>query len=560
MCETTGPETPPRSGQQGRDALSPSPDGVRPSRAAAPRVASPDKLQLLGVAFASADLAFEVGRDGIITFAIGAARQIVGVEAHALVGWDWRAFVETEDVGTVGLILSDLASGERRGSIRLRCVSAADDHMVTEGELSVFRLPGRNAHISCAFRRSESAGLRSHPKGTGLLDRHAFEDLTAAVIDEATASGTPLHLDLVELPGFEAATLGLPPAAGVKAKQDVVDALRASSFGGYAAAELATDRFALLRSADGAQLLARLGAITGAPVTSDSALLAPLTPGAVPSHSLLAIRFALDRHIEAGPAAAADGFQTALESTLRRAEDFKRALLGGHFTLVFQPVVDLKTRRLHHYEALARFDEGASPQEVIRLAEELNLITEFDLAVFSRVVETLKSTGAQIAVNLSARSLIEPGFLGKLAKLAGEDPDLRRRLLVEITETHALQDLVAANLLIGRLQYEGYTVCLDDFGAGAASIDYLRQLRVDIVKIDGRYIRALLTDPRDRIVVQHVISLCRDLGMAVIAEMVEDEETARMVAKLGAALGQGWLFGKPTAALDWPTLPVPALS
>ena len=150
-----------------------------------PRVASPDKLQLLGVAFASADLAFEVGRDGIITFAIGAARQIVGIEAHALVGWDWRAFVETEDVGTVGLILSDLASGERRGSIRLRCVSAADDHMVTEGELSVFRLPGRNAHISCAFRRSESAGLRSHPKGTGLLDRLAFEDLTAAVIDEA---------------------------------------------------------------------------------------------------------------------------------------------------------------------------------------------------------------------------------------------------------------------------------------------------------------------------------------------------------------------------------------
>jgi EAL domain-containing protein (putative c-di-GMP-specific phosphodiesterase class I) len=226
---------------------------------------------------------------------------------------------------------------------------------------------------------------------------------------------------------------------------------------------------------------------------------------------------------------------------------------------VFQPVVDLRTRRLHHFEALARFDEGSSPQDIIQLAEELNLITEFDLAVFRRVVEALTSAQAvQIAVNLSARSLVAPGLVEALTALAGADLELRRRLLVEITETHALQDLEAANLLVGRLQSEGFTVCLDDFGAGAASIDYLRRLRVDIVKIDGRYIRALTSDPRDRIVVQHVISLCRDLGMAVIAEMVEDEETARIVAKLGAALGQGWLFGKPAPTLDWPAAAIPA--
>jgi EAL domain-containing protein (putative c-di-GMP-specific phosphodiesterase class I) len=528
----------------------------RPAPRAVTSPASPDKLQLLGVAFASADLAFEVDGDGRITFAIGAGSQILGVEAHVLVGQDWRTFVDAGDAGAIGLILADLADGERRGSIRLRCVSLAAGHATTEGELSVFRLPGRQARISCAFRRNESAALSGRPKTAGLLDRNAFEDLTAAVLDEAAAAGAPLHLDLVELPGFEASTRALPAAAGAQARRDVVDALRASAYGGFAAAELAPDRFAVMSSVDGAQMLARLGRITGGPVTAASA---PLGQGLEPAHSLRAIRFALDRHIEAGPAAAGDGFHAVLEATMRRADAFKQALNGGDFSLVFQPVVDLRTRRLHHFEALARFDEGSSPQDIIQLAEELNLITEFDLAVFRRVVEALTSAQAvQIAVNLSARSLVAPGLVEALTALAGADLELRRRLLVEITETHALQDLEAANLLVGRLQSEGFTVCLDDFGAGAASIDYLRRLRVDIVKIDGRYIRALTSDPRDRIVVQHVISLCRDLGMAVIAEMVEDEETARIVAKLGAALGQGWLFGKPAPTLDWPAAAIPA--
>ena len=531
-------------------SVQPSLPGAGPTPAFGVRSGGPDKLQLLGLAFASADLAFEVDDDGIIAFAMGAAKQILGVEAHALAGWDWRAFVDLADVGVLGLILKDLGSGERRGGIRVNCVSTADGHRSTPVELSVFRLPARAGRISCAFRLRDASTTNDRRTPTGLLDRDSFEALTRDALQNAVQSGSPLHLDLVELPGFAASRAGLSEIEDIKARREVTDALRAGAHGGFVAAELTLDRYALMRSTEAGELLDRLESLTGSAVTCATQ---SLSLEAKPAHSLRAIRFALDRHIEAGPVAAGEAFQSVLAETLRGAEAFRKALTAGNLGLVFQPVVDLRTRKLHHFEALTRFEEDSSPQEAIRLTEELDIIAELDLAVFGGVADLLRANeDVQIAVNISARSLVEPGFTKTLSDLTKGDLGLCRRLLVEVTETHALKDLEAANLAIGQLQYAGHTVCLDDFGAGAASLDYLSCLRVDIVKIDGRYIRSLRVEMRDRFIVQHVVNLCRDLGIAVIAEMVEDEETAKIATKLGAALGQGWLFGKPSGSLIWP--------
>lgn len=505
----------------------------------------------MGVAFASADLAFEITEGGAVAFVVGATRQILGVDADRVVNRPWRDFVDADDARMVSLILADVKPGERRSGIRLRSLSGAPDRRGTSGELAIFRQPDGQGGIACVFRQADADATQPSDVGA-LLDRAEFEAISRTVMEEAAAAGTPLHLDLVETPGFDAATRGLSPAAAGAARRDLAEALRAGSYGGYAAAELATDRFALMRSADAHHLLERVSQITGAPAAATSSV---MSADVEPSQNLRAIRFALDRHIEAGPAAAADSFQLALATTLRRADAFRDAIGRAQVDLVFQPVVDLKLRRLHHFEALARFEDGAQPEDTIRLAEELNLITEFDLAVFASVVETLRVRDTvQIAVNLSGRSLTEPGLVDKLLALAALQPDLRKRLLIEITETHALRDLAVANELVGKLQAAGHTVCLDDFGAGASSLDYLRQLHVDIVKIDGRYIRSMTRTLRDRAIVQHVINLCRDLGIAVIAEMIEDIETANAVTRLGAALGQGWLFGKASASLEWPVI------
>jgi EAL domain-containing protein (putative c-di-GMP-specific phosphodiesterase class I) len=95
-------------------------------------------------------------------------------------------------------------------------------------------------------------------------------------------------------------------------------------------------------------------------------------------------------------------------------------------------------------------------------------------------------------------------------------------------------------------------VCLDDFGAGAASLDYLRRLEVDFIKIDGRYVRALTGGSRDAVILKHVVALCRELEIDTIAEMIETPEAARVASGIGVALGQGWCFAKPSADLVYP--------
>jgi EAL domain-containing protein (putative c-di-GMP-specific phosphodiesterase class I) len=117
--------------------------------------------------------------------------------------------------------------------------------------------------------------------------------------------------------------------------------------------------------------------------------------------------------------------------------------------------------------------------------------------------------------------------------------------MLEVTESHRLSDLPAANAQIQRLRAAGHVVCLDDFGAGSASLDYLRELEADIVKFDGCFVRSLDTRPRDVTLLRRLSELCAELGVVTVAEMIETEEVAQRVAGLGVKLGQGWLFGRP---------------
>jgi EAL domain-containing protein (putative c-di-GMP-specific phosphodiesterase class I) len=156
----------------------------------------------------------------------------------------------------------------------------------------------------------------------------------------------------------------------------------------------------------------------------------------------------------------------------------------------------------------------------------------------------------RIAANLSAHSLMIEGFLEEILGLGGGG-GLRGRLILEITETRQLRDLDQANARIARLRSAGHVVCLDDFGAGAASLDYLRRLEVDFIKIDGRYIQSMTEGSRDALLVKHLVALCNDLGVATIAEMIETEPVARLALDLGVQLGQGWAFSKPLEKPRW---------
>ena len=511
------------------------------------REASDVSLRLIGLAFAAADLMFEIDEDGAITFALGAAQHLTGKSDVELVGSAWMALFSPPEEDLLTLVFNSLKPGERQGPLRVCLRQSAGETPARQVWLSLCRLPQTPSKVSCALSLAGAVGPATAAGSDGLIQSADFPALADRMIEEAGRAGLPLSLDLVELKGLEARLSGLGPAAADQERRRLAAALRAESYAGSGAAEVARDRFALVRSADApaARLNERLSKAVDGTIEASTASM-PLDGGTA-AQNVRAMRYALDRYIEDGPAAAAQGFKATVERTLRDTQRFKSIVASGAFHLAYQPVVALTDERVHHFEALARFDANSSPADTIRLAEELDLITDFDLAVVKGVAKALRAakSDVRIAANVSALSLMRPAFVDSLLDVTAEETALRPRLLLEITETVRLDDLDQAARVIGHLRGLGHVVCLDDFGAGAASLEYLRHLNVDVVKIDGRYVRELTDGSRDAMILKHVVALCRDLKVSTIAEMVETRQTARLLKDLGVDLGQGWAFGKP---------------
>jgi EAL domain-containing protein (putative c-di-GMP-specific phosphodiesterase class I) len=211
-------------------------------------------------------------------------------------------------------------------------------------------------------------------------------------------------------------------------------------------------------------------------------------------------------------------------------------------------VVGLADRQLHHYEVLSRFEEGRSPAELVQFAESVGMIEELDLTVCQRALAFMdgwrEGPELRLAVNLSGRSLASDAFIAALEALLKPRPD-RSRLLFEITETTEMTDLPRAERIVQTLRSAGHKVCLDDFGAGAASFPYLQALTIDFVKIDGAYVSRMLETMRDHAILKAMVGLCGEIGTATIAEMIETDAQVQRLAQLGVTYGQGYLFGRP---------------
>jgi EAL domain-containing protein (putative c-di-GMP-specific phosphodiesterase class I) len=248
------------------------------------------------------------------------------------------------------------------------------------------------------------------------------------------------------------------------------------------------------------------------------------------------------------------GYRKAMDETLGKVTTFRRAVGGENLTLVFQPIVNIASWQVHHYEALARINNGEKlipPARLIGFAEEFGVVEEMDMAVMKKVFSILTTntgirSGARLAVNLSGRSVQNNAFVADLFKLMQKHEHLLPRLLFEVTESHEMTDLARANQVIRRLRSMGCSVCIDDFGAGAAAFPYLKALEIDFVKIDGSYIRDAFHTRHGRPFLRAISGLCRDLGMQCIGEMVEDADTMWLLRELGVGFGQGWFFGKPS--------------
>jgi EAL domain-containing protein (putative c-di-GMP-specific phosphodiesterase class I) len=240
------------------------------------------------------------------------------------------------------------------------------------------------------------------------------------------------------------------------------------------------------------------------------------------------------------------GLGPAVEAVIARSDDWRRVIAEGSFSLAAQPIVSLADRAVHHHEVLARFPGGRQPFETVRFAEEIGLIEEFDLAVCTKALAALDATpNLALAVNLSGRSVQNAGFCDAMRALLRPHRSRGGRLMFELTESHAIERFEGAATFLGWLKSTGCSVCLDDFGAGAATYHYLRHFDFDFIKIDGPFLKAASSNRRDRALVCSICTLCRELEIGVIGEMIEDEAALEAAAALGVSYGQGRLFGVP---------------
>ncbi len=235
-------------------------------------------------------------------------------------------------------------------------------------------------------------------------------------------------------------------------------------------------------------------------------------------------------------------------------DKIEQALADNRMTLYYQPIMCIATGVTSHYEVLIRMlDKDGSlimPGEFIGVAERTGLIHQINRFVLQASIEKLASMKRlhkpiTLSINLSGRVIDDPQLLQQLTHLLHTHDVNPRHLVFELTETAALADVNAAERLMTELQALGCRFALDDFGVGFSSFYYLRELPLDIVKIDGSFIKQLPNNPKDQVFVKALTEMAHALGKDTVAEFVEDETTLNLLADLGVVYAQGYHIGRP---------------
>lgn len=243
----------------------------------------------------------------------------------------------------------------------------------------------------------------------------------------------------------------------------------------------------------------------------------------------------------------------------------KNAVKTEEFEAWFQPKVDPQSGECSSFEALARWNMSdgnrISPLEFIPAAEECGLISDIDIIILKqscRFVEFMRSKGHSVcvAVNISAMHLKEKDFHIKIIETIETFGIDKKSIELEITESSVMTDKELCIEQIKTLRSKGLKVALDDFGTGHSSLSVLREIPLDVIKIDKSFIDKICLDKNDLTIVHMIISLGQLLELAVVAEGVEDEEQAGLLVSMGCELIQGYYYSKPlqsAEALDFIT-------
>jgi EAL domain-containing protein (putative c-di-GMP-specific phosphodiesterase class I) len=528
-----------------------------------------ERDRFVAFAFASADLLIELNDKGDIAYADGATMGLLGLKSEDMVGKSFISFVNDADVKTAHEILSDAEHISRLENVKLRIDSKL--HGKLPFAVSGFQLPYLKNHyyltLSVAREDISPDDLNKRDLNTGLLKKENFAESANKKIREATESGQPLKMTLLNFPELKALLDGMPADESNHLVAAISDYLRSKSVDGDSAGLLKEGAYGFLHDEklDEKKVLLELMQITKKADPSGQGIamkaktikteIGKLSEQDSANALLYTInKFANDKGNDFSIDSLQAGYQVMLDDTVNKITTFKNTVSGNQFQVAFQPIVNLKDGIIHHFETLVRFDKNDSfsnPFQFITFGEQAGIIGDFDMAMCQRTIEILNSAATKgnrplVSVNLSGKSLSSGLFMDTISEILRRNDGVRKQVIFEITESAKISNLTQANNFVQELRSKGNLVCLDDFGVGESSFDYLRHLQIDFVKIDGSYVKESVSTPRGKHLLKAMAGLCRDLDIVTIGEMVEDDDIAHILWESGVKFGQGYLFGKPS--------------
>jgi len=541
--------------------------------------------RFVALAFCRADVLFELGNDQTIKFVAGATPSLFGKKTDEMMGMGFLDLVHDEDKPRVAeyLINADNLGRFDDVVIRLKTIKSGDGKSTIAG----YRVPDFENNFFVVVKitpdqkpRTEPAEEEipqsmeleekpTHDEEAGVLNRDSFASVAANRLKQVAEAGGEAKLTMVKIDNLDEIKKDLSHQDQSKLMTTIGGILAGESVGGDAAGRIDDENFSFVHDADvdvqsvgqkienAAKEIAPNSVGVGAKATSLDANANDLTEEQLAKAVSYTMRSFSSGKGMANPATLSGMFDSMMEETMKQVDAFKRICATRAFDLVYMPICNLKTGSLHHFEALTRFRGTGeeSPYKLITMAEEIGVISEFDMAVAQKVVnfvnkQAAAGRGSPIAVNVSGHSIQDPTYIKGLHDLLKKATNLSRMLMFEITESAEIQDLEAVNSTIQEFRTKGFKFALDDFGAGAAGFDYLNSFDIDTVKFDGPVVKRAYATSKGKAFLKSMAALCNETGVETIAEMVEDKPLAEFLLECGVHLGQGWYFGKPEAEPD----------
>ena len=420
-----------------------------------------------------------------------------------------------------------------------------------------------------------------HDPLTGLANRRLFSDRVEHALNRSRRTGDLSAVLFIDLDDFKTVNDSLGHAAGDRLLASVAARLSGCVRPGDTVARLGGDEFGiLLEEMEGPEHAAHVARrilesldvafpLDGRQVFTRASVgvaVADSTSGHAGADLLSDADVALYAAKGSGKSTFREFERTMRVTAIERLElgqDLRQALHQNQFFCHYQPIVDLVTGRVVALEALIRWDHPhrglVGPNSFIELAEETGMISEIGMAVLQMAAwqaanwraEGKVPAGMELHVNLSGRQLEDPYLVEKVKRVLASTGFPGSLLVLEITESVAV-DVGAAHLeLLEQLKGLGIRFAIDDFGTGYSSLNYLRALPVDVLKIDRAF--AQTTDGEtDTVLLEAIVRLGHSLGIDMIAEGIEHEEQAITLRRLGCRRAQGFLFHRPLSVSEIP--------